>query len=123
MEFFTSEEFIAKYTEYENIPVNTIMEASEMIFAQVSPIYRDNSWNNETVPEAIKNASMEQARFLLAYEIPHIDTNKLKAGSMEAELITEYSTLALTILANAGYQYRGNPINYNMNLGIEFGGD
>ena len=123
MEFFTSEEFIAKYTEYENISDSTIMEASEMIFAQVSPIYRDNSWNNETVPEAIKNASMEQARFLLAYEIPHIDTKKLKAGSMEAELITEYSTLALTILANAGYQYRGNPINYNMNLGIEFGGD
>lgn len=123
MEFFTSEEFIAKYAEYESIPNNTIMEASEMIFAQVSPLYRDNSWTNTTVPEAIKNASMEQARFLLAYEIPHIDTKKLKAGNMEAELITEYSTLALTILANAGFLYRGNPINYNMNLGIEFGGE
>lgn len=123
MEFFTSEEFIAKYTEYESISANTIMEASEMIFAQVSPIYRDNSWTNETVPQAIKNASMEQARFLLAYEIPHIDTKKLKAGSMDTELTTEYSTLALTILANAGFQYRGNPINYNMNLGIEFGGE
>lgn len=123
MEFFTSEEFITKYAEYESIANSTIMEASEMIFAQVSPLYRDNSWTNETVPEAIKNASMEQARFLLAYEIPHIDTKKLKAGNMEAELITEYSTLALTILANAGFQYRGNPINYNMNLGIEFGGE
>lgn len=123
MEFFTSTEFTTKYTEYESISTNTIMEASEMIFAQVSPIYRDSSWTDETVPEAIKNASMEQARFLLAYEIPHIDTKKLKAGNMEAELTTEYSTLALTILANAGYQYRGNPINYNMNLGIEFGGE
>lgn len=123
MKFFTSAEFIAKYTEYESISESTIMEASEMIFAQVSPIYRDNSWNDTTVPEAIKNASMEQARFLLAYEIPHIDTKKLKAGGMEAELITEYSTLAMTILANAGYQYRGNPINYNMSLDIEFGGN
>ena len=123
MEFFTSEEFTTKYTDYESISTNIIMEASEMIFAQVSPIYRDNSWTDETVPTAIKNASMEQARFLIAYEIPHIDTKKLKAGNMEAELITEYSTLALTILANAGYLYRGNPINYNMNLGIEFGGE
>ena len=123
MKFFSQEEFIAMYTDYESISESTIMEASEMIFAQVSPLYRDNSWTNETVPEAVKNASMEQARFLLAYEIPHIDTKKLKAGSMEAELITEYSTLALTILANAGYLYRGNTINYNMNLGIEFGGE
>lgn len=123
MKFFSKEEFIAMYTDYESIAENTIMEASEMIFAQVSPLYRDNSWTDETVPEAVKNASMEQARFILAYEIPHIDTKKLKAGSMEAELITEYSTLALTILANAGYLYRGNPINYNMSLGIEFGGE
>ena len=123
MEFFTSQEFLNKYTEYTEIPSTVIMEASEMIFAQVSPIYRDSSWTDDTVPEAIKNASMEQARFLLAYEIPHIDTKDLQAGNMKAKLITEYSTLALTILANAGYQYRGNPINYNMNLGIEFGGE
>lgn len=122
MEFFTAEEFIARYTNYTSIEDATIIEASEMIFAQVSPIYRDN-WTSENVPQAIKNASMEQARFLLAYEIPHIDTKKLKAGGMEAELTTEYSTLALTMLANAGYQYRGNPINTNMSLGIEFGGE
>lgn len=122
MEFFTEAEFIAKYTNYESISNETIIEASEMIFAQVSPIYRDN-WTSENVPTAIKNASMEQARFLIAYEIPHIDSKKLKAGSMEAELITEYSTLALTMLANAGYQYRGNPLNTNMSLGIEFGGE
>lgn len=121
MEFFTAEEFNTKYSQ--SITEATIMEACEMIFAQVSPIYRDNSWNDTNVPEAIKNASMEQARFLLAYEIPHIDTKKLKAGGMEAELITEYSTLALTILANAGYQYRGNPINYNMSLGMEWSGN
>jgi hypothetical protein len=42
---------------------------------------------------------------------------------MEAELRTEYSTLALMMLSNAGYLYRGNPINYNMSLDIEFGGD
>jgi hypothetical protein len=123
MEFFTSEEFVSKYTEYESIPTNTIMEASEMIFAQVSPLYRNNLWNDTNVPEAVKNASMEQARFLLAYEIPHIDTNELKAGNMQTKLKTEYSTLALTILANAGFLYRGNPINQNMSLGIEFGGE
>lgn len=121
MEFFTEAEFVEKYTDYTSIKQETIMEASEMIFAQVSPIYRDNSWNDTTVPQAIKNASMEQARFLLAYEIPHIDTKKLKAGAMEAELTTEYSTLALTILANAGYQYRGNPINYNMSMDLKWG--
>jgi hypothetical protein len=27
------------------------------------------------------------------------------------------------MLSNAGYLYRGNPINYNMSLNIEFGGD
>lgn len=122
MEFFTAEEFLNKYTDYESIEESTIMEASEMIFAQVSPIYRDN-WTSENVPKAIKNACMEQARFLLAYEIPHIDTKKLKAGGMETTLTTEYSTLALTMLANAGYQYRGNPLNTNMSLGIEFGGE
>lgn len=126
MEFFTINEFIEKYqdicTDQNKLKI-AIMEASEMIFAQVSPCFRDNTWNNTTVPQAIKNASMEQARFLIMYEIPHLDTHKLKAGEMESELITEYSTLALTILSNAGYLYRGNPINYNMSLGIEFGGE
>ena len=126
MEFFTINEFIEKYqnicTDQNKLKV-AIMEASEMIFAQVSPCFRDNTWNDTTVPQAIKNASMEQARFLIMYEIPHLDTHKLRAGEMESELVTEYSTLALTMLANAGYLYRGNPINYNMSLGIEFGGE
>ena len=121
MEFFTIQEFLNKYTEYTEIPAVTIMEASEMIFAQVSPISRNRNWTDETVPQAVKNASMEQARFLLAYEIPHIDTHKLKAGEMEAEITTHYSTLALTILANAGLLYRGNPVNYNRSLSMEWG--
>lgn len=126
MEFFTINEFISKYQEcgFETNKIRVvIMEASEMIFAQVSPLFRDNNWNSTTVPQAIKNASMEQARFLLTYEIPHLDTHKLRAGEMDSELITEYSTLALTMLANAGFWYRGNPINYNMSLDIEFGGE
>lgn len=127
MEFFTINEFIEKYQDCSCIEQNklrlSIMEASEMIFAQVSPYMRDNNWDNTTVPKVIKNASMEQARFLLMHEIPHLDTHKLKAGEMEAELITEYSTLALTMLSNGGYLYRGNPINQNMSLDIEFGGD
>lgn len=123
MEFFTDQEFLDKYSDFDEISEVTIMEASEMIFAQVSPCFRDSNWDDTTVPKAVKNASMEQARFLLMYEIPHLDTKKLKAGGMEAELITEYSTLALTMLANGGFVYRGNPINYNMSLDIEFGGD
>ena len=127
MEFFTIQEFIEKYPgfgcEDQNKLSTTIMEASEMIFAQVSPAFRDNTWNDKTIPKIIKNAAMEQARFLLIHEVPHLDTHKLKAGAMEGELITEYSTLALTILSNGGYMYRGNPINHNMSLGIEFGGE
>lgn len=119
MEFFTSKEFTDKYNM--EISAVTIMEASEMIFAQVSPISRNRKWTDETVPEAVKNASMEQARFLLMYEIPHIDTKKLKAGEMEAEITTHYSTLALTILANQGLLYRGSPLNYNRSLGLEWG--
>lgn len=118
MEFFTSQEFKTKYNQ--DITSAQIIEASEMIFAQVSPINRDNNWDDTSVPQAIKNASMEQARFLIAYEIPHIDTKKLTAGNMKAELITEYSTLAITMLANAGYLYRGNPINYNMSMDLEW---
>lgn len=124
MELFTEQEFLEKYSNsIESIDEVTIIEASEMIFAQVSPCFRDYNWTDGNVPQAIKNAAMEQARFLIMYEIPHIDTHKLKAGAMDSELITEYSTLALTMLANAGLMYRGNPINYNMSLGIEFGGE
>ena len=121
MQFFTSSEYAAKYDE--EISAVRIEEACEMIFAQVSQVSRNSSWDDITVPTAIKNASMEQARFLAEQDIPHIDSKKLKAGSMEAELQSEYSTLALTMLSNAGYLYRGNPINYNMALNPEFGGD
>lgn len=121
MQFFTSEEYQTKYSQ--SITEAKIEEACEMIFAQVSQINRNADWNTQTVPVAIKKASMEQARFLIEQDIPHVDSKKLKAGVMEAELRTEYSTLALMILSNAGYLYRGNPINYNMSLDIEFGGD
>jgi len=121
MQFFTSSEYAAKYNE--EIEAVRIEEACEMIFAQVSQIMRNADWDSNTVPTAIKNASMEQARFLNEQDIPHVDSKKLKAGAMEAELRTEYSTLALMMLSNAGYLYRGNPINYNMSLNIEFGGD
>ena len=120
MELFTSSEFESKYGQ--TIDTFQIESASEMIFAQIGATMR-GEWNSENVPERVKAAAMEQARFLIMYEIPHIDTHKLKAGAMDSELITEYSTLALTMLANAGFMYRGNPINYNMSLGIEFGGE
>lgn len=120
MQFFTSSEYAGKYKE--SIEAVRIEEACEMIFAQVSQIMRNADWDYKTVPTAIKNASMEQARFLNEQDIPHVDSKKLKAGAMEAELQSEYSTLALTMLSNAGYIYRGNPINYNMSLNIEFGG-
>jgi hypothetical protein len=121
MQFFTSEEYQTKYSE--SIETVKIEEACEMIFAQVSQLSRNAEWDSNTVPTAIKNASMEQARFLIEQDIPHIDSKKLVAGSMKADLQSEYSTLALTMLSNAGYLYRGNPINYNMALNIEFGGD
>ena len=118
MNFFTSSEFRNKY----NIDIDElkIEEASEMIYAQVSPTMRDN-WTSVNVPERIKSASMEQARFLIEQDIPHVDTDKLRAGEMSAELKSEYSTLALTMLSNGGYLFRGNPINYNMGLNLIFG--
>ena len=39
---------------------------------------------------------MEQLRFMLEYDIPLIDyKGRVKAGDMESELNTDYSTLAL----------------------------
>lgn len=117
MKFFTSSEFKERYPEYENIDTTRIIEASEMIFAQVSLIMR-GEWNEENVPTGIKEASMEQARFLIEQDIPHVDTDEIKAGEMSAKIKSEYSTLALTMLSNRGYLYRGSPINYNMGLNI-----
>ena len=64
---------------------------------------------------------MEQLRFILEYDIPVIDfKDKVKAGEMESTMSSDYSTLALRILGNAGYLYRGSPINYNMGLRMPF---
>ena len=42
-------------------------------------------------------------------------------GNMEGNLFTDYSTLALRILSNNGYLYRGSPMSSNMNMKIPFG--
>lgn len=117
MQLFTQSEYQQKYSE--TIDTNTIEEASDMIFAQCSPMYR-RKWTSTDVPEEIKRACLVQAKFLKDYEIPDIDyKSKVKAGEMETELSSHYSTYALTILANAGYMYRGSLPNFfiDINLG------
>lgn len=119
MTFFTIQEFKSKYNL--DVELWQIEMASEMIYSQVGLRYRDPNWTNDTCPTAIKNASMEQLRFILDYQIPLIDyKDRVKAGEMESTLSSDYSTLALRILGNAGYLNRGVPINYNMNLEIPF---
>lgn len=125
MRLFTLAEFQTKYREYAtvDIPSYKVDEASEMIFSQIGMRYRDNSWNSANVPLPIKNACMEQLRFMLEHDIPTLDIDKkIKAGSMEANLISDISTLSLRILGNNGYLYRGNALNQNMGLNIPFGG-
>jgi hypothetical protein len=39
---------------------------------------------------------------------------------MESDLISDISKNALRMLGNAGYLYRGNPLNYNMGMNIPF---
>jgi hypothetical protein len=120
MTFFTIQEFKSKYNQ--DVALWQIEMACEMIYGQVGLKYRDPSWTEDTCPTPIKNASMEQLRFILEYDIPFLDNRgSIKAGAMESDLITNYSTLALTILGNNGYLYRGNPVNYNMGLNIPFG--
>ncbi len=123
MRLFTLAEFRTKYNEYtkQDIPSYKVDEASEMIFSQVGIRYRDNSWTSTTVPLPIKDACMEQLRFMLEHDIPFVDSNDLKAGSMQAKLNSDYSTLALRILGNNGYLYRGSALNQNMGLNIPFG--
>jgi hypothetical protein len=119
MEFFTKEEFNQKY----NIEVQDyqIENACEMIYSQVGLRYRNPEWDYDTIPTPIKNASMEQLRFMLEYEIPTLDfKGEIVAGNMKSNLSTDYSTLALRILANGGYLYRGNPINQNMGMELPF---
>lgn len=119
MTFFTIEEFKQKYNlDIENYQIEM---ASELIYSQVGLRYRNPNWDSDTCPTAIKNASMEQLRFMLEYDIPLIDyKGKVKAGDMESELSSDYSTLALRMLGNAGYLNRGVPLNYNMGLRMPF---
>ena len=64
---------------------------------------------------------MEQLRFVLEYDIPVIDyKDKVEAGEMRSTLSSDYSTLALRMLGNAGYLNRGVPLNYNMGLELPF---
>lgn len=119
MTFFTIQEFKSKY----NLDVQQwqVEMASEIIYSQVGLRYRDSSWDDSTCPTAIKNASMEQLRFMLEYDIPLIDyKDKVKAGDMESTLSSDYSTLALRILGNNGYLNRGVPLNYNMGIRMPF---
>ena len=123
MPFFTEDEFSDKYNI--NMPEKDLWKieaVSEMIYSQVGLRYRNPYWTPDTVPTAIKNASMEQLRFMYEYDIPLIDyKGRVEAGEMKSEFKTDYSTLALRILANAGYLYRGNPVNQNMGLNLPFG--
>lgn len=123
MTFFTKNDFEIRYPRIELTDEDMwkIDAVSEMIYSQVGLRYRDRTWNPETVPTPIKDASMEQLRFLLEYDIPLLDNRgSIQAGNMTSDLKTDYSTLALRILANGGYLYRGNPINQNMGLNIPF---
>ena len=120
MTFFTIQEFENKYsqptTDYE------IEMACEIIYSQVGLRYRDLTWNSDTCPTAIKNASMEQLRFMLEYQIPFLDNRgAITAGAMSSDLISDVSTLSLRMLGNAGYLYRGNPLNHNMGMNLPFG--
>ena len=123
MTFFNADDFEEKYNI--NVPDNELWKieaACEMIYSQIGLRYRDMTWNENTVPTVVKNASMEQLRFMYEYDIPLIDyKGRVEAGDMKSEFYTDYSTLALRILANAGYMYRGNPINQNMGINLPFG--
>ena len=124
MTFFTSDEFLDKYTEisisdFEEWQIEAVCE---MIFSQIGLMFRNSSWNENNVPSAIKNASMEQLRFMIEHSIPFIDYNgKVEAGDMKADIHSDYSALALRMLSNAGYMYRGNPVNANMLVQAPFG--
>ena len=124
MTFFTQDEFEEKYgITIPDTDSWKIEAVSEMIFSQIGLRYRDTSWTSNSVPLPIKNACMEQLRFMLEHDIPTLDfKGKIKAGSMEAELNSDISSLSLRILGNNGYLYRGNALNQNMGLNIPFGG-
>lgn len=120
MTFFTITEYAQKYSQ--TVAQYQIEAACEIIYSYIGVRYRNPNWDDKTCPLAIKNASMEQLRFMLEYEIPFLDNRgAIVAGAMSSDLITDISTLSQRILGNAGYLYRGNPINYNMGLNIPFG--
>ena len=124
MQFFTTAEFKSKYPEFADAEISTwnIEAVSEMIFSQIGLRYRDTSWDTISVPSPIKNASMEQLRFMMDHDIPFVDFDKeIRAGSMSSPLKTDYSTLALRILSNNGYLFRGSRTSDNMALNMPFG--
>lgn len=127
MKFFTKDEFLSEYRdecESYSITESNIKDACLMIFSQIGLRYRDYSWNKDTVPQPIKDASMEQLRFLLIHDIPFLDIDEFKVDGMEAKLESIISKKALFYLSNSqiNYLYRGNQINSNMSLPISFGG-
>lgn len=120
MTFFTIQDFKNKYNlDVSNWQIET---ACEMIYSIVGVMYRNPNWDTNTCPTAIQNASMEQLRFMLEYDIPCLDNRgAIKAGAMESDLISDISKNAQRMLGNAGYLYRGNALNYNMGMNIPFG--
>lgn len=123
MTFFSSEEFLGKYTEYTSNDFEEwqIEAVCEKIFSQIGLSFRQE-WDEDNVPTPVKNASMEQLRFMIEHNIPFIDYNRhVEAGDMKADINSDISTLALSMLSNAGYMYRGNPINSNILISAPFG--
>lgn len=121
MTFFTLEEFNNKY----NMDIEEqwkIEKACEMIYSQIGIRYRNQHWDSDNCPVPVKNACMEQLRFIEEYDIPSLDNRgAIEAGAMRSDLISDISKDALRILGNAGLLYRGNPLNYNMGLNLPFG--
>lgn len=123
MTFFSSDEFLEKYTEYTESDFEEwqIEAVCEKIFSQIGLALRQE-WDENNVPTPIKNASMEQLRFMIEHNIPFIDYNRhVEAGDMKADINSDISTLALSMLSNAGYMYRGNPTISNMLISAPFG--
>lgn len=120
MTFFTIQEYNEKYSkQVEQWQIET---ACEMIYSQVGIRYRNPNWDTTSCPTAIKNASMEQLRFMLEYDIPCLDNRgAIQAGAMSSDLISDISKNSLRMLGNAGYLYRGNPLNYNVGINLPFG--
>ena len=96
MTFFTIQEYKNKYDQ--DVANWQIEVACEMIYSQIGVRYRNPNWDNVSCPETIKNASMEQLRFILEYDIPCLDNRgSIKAGAMSSDLISDISKNALII--------------------------